>query len=159
MIATRPPSSQNFTATRNACKLCAPLGACLAFRGIEGAVPFLHGSQGCSTYIRRYLISHFKEPVDIASSNFCEETTVFGGRENLQTGLENVIRQYAPTVIGIATTCLAETIGEDVAFHLREIRQVSGTHASAPGRIRSPSLSMSPRPAIRARTPKVSPPP
>ena len=24
-----------------------PLGACLAFRGIEGAMPFLHGSQGC----------------------------------------------------------------------------------------------------------------
>jgi len=114
--------TERFTATRNACKLCAPLGACLAFRGIEGAVPFLHGSQGCSTYIRRYMISHFKEPVDIASSNFCEETTVFGGRQNLKTGLENVIRQYAPKVIGIATTCLAETIGEDVAFHLREIR-------------------------------------
>ena len=53
-------------ATRNACKLCAPLGASLAFRGVEGAVPFLHGSQGCATYIRRYTISHFREPVDIA---------------------------------------------------------------------------------------------
>ena len=110
------------TAARNACKLCAPLGACLAFRGIEGAIPFLHGSQGCSTYIRRYMISHFKEPMDIACSNFAEATTVFGGRENLRQGLENVIRQYAPRVVGIATTCLAETIGEDVAFHLREIR-------------------------------------
>ena len=43
------------TATQNACKLCNPLGACLAFRGIESCVPFLHGSQGCATYIRRYL--------------------------------------------------------------------------------------------------------
>jgi nitrogenase molybdenum-iron protein NifN len=68
------------------------------------------------------MISHFKEPIDIACSNFAEETTVFGGRENLRVGLENVIRQYSPRVIGIATTCLAETIGEDVAFHLREIR-------------------------------------
>jgi len=32
-------------ATRNACKLCAPLGACLALRGVAGAAPFLHGSQ------------------------------------------------------------------------------------------------------------------
>ena len=110
------------TASRNACKVCAPLGACLAFRGIEGAISFLHGSQGCSTYIRRYMISHFKEPIDIACSNFAEATTVFGGRENLRQGLENVIRQYAPRVIGIATTCLAETIGEDVPYHLREIR-------------------------------------
>jgi nitrogenase molybdenum-iron protein NifN len=68
------------------------------------------------------MISHFKEPMDIACSNFAEATTVFGGRENLRIGLENVIRQYSPRVIGIATTCLAETIGEDVAFHLREIR-------------------------------------
>ncbi len=113
------------TASRNACKVCAPLGACLAFRGIEGAIAFLHGSQGCSTYIRRYMISHFKEPIDIACSNFAEATTVFGGRENLRQGLTNVIRQYDPKVIGIATTCLAETIGEDVADHLREIRKTA----------------------------------
>ena len=59
-------------ATQNACKLCAPRGASLVFKGIRGAVPLLHGSQGCSTYIRRYLISHYKEPVDIACSNFGE---------------------------------------------------------------------------------------
>ena len=56
----------------NPCKVCAPLGASLAFKGVEGAVPLLHGSQGCATYIRRYLISHFREPVDIASSSFDE---------------------------------------------------------------------------------------
>lgn len=108
-------------ASKNACKLCAPLGACLAFRGVEGAVPFLHGSQGCATYIRRYMISHFKEPLDIASSSFGETAAIFGGEENLRAGLENVIRQYSPQLIGIATTCLAETIGDDVAFHLRQI--------------------------------------
>jgi nitrogenase molybdenum-iron protein alpha/beta subunit len=58
--------SPSAAATQNACKLCAPLGAALVFKGIRGAVPLLHGSQGCSTYIRRYLISHFREPVDIA---------------------------------------------------------------------------------------------
>ena len=113
----RAPSA----ASKNACKLCAPLGACLAFRGVEGAVPFLHGSQGCATYIRRYMISHFKEPLDIASSSFSETTAIFGGMENLRLGLENVVRQYAPRLIGIASTCLAETIGDDVAFYLRQI--------------------------------------
>jgi nitrogenase molybdenum-iron protein NifN len=111
-----------FAATRNACKLCAPLGACLALRGVAGAVPFLHGSQGCATYIRRYLISHFREPVDIAVSGFSEATTVFGGGDNLHHGLNNVARQYHPELIGIATTCLPETIGEDVGLLLREFR-------------------------------------
>jgi nitrogenase molybdenum-iron protein NifN len=102
--------------------LCAPLGACLALRGVAGAVPFLHGSQGCATYIRRYLISHFREPVDIAVSGFSEATTVFGGGDNLHHGLNNVARQYHPELIGIATTCLPETIGEDVGLLLREFR-------------------------------------
>ncbi len=126
MIAPVKPASkpehESFTATRNACKLCAPLGACLAFRGVEGAIPFLHGSQGCATYIRRYMISHFKEPLDIASSNFSETTAIFGGLENLRIGLANVVRQYRPGLIGLATTCLAETIGDDVKSYLRQIR-------------------------------------
>jgi nitrogenase molybdenum-iron protein NifN len=105
--------SEPVEVTRNACKLCAPLGACLAIRGIEGAAPFLHGSQGCATYIRRYLISHFREPMDIAVSGFSETSTVFGGGPNLLNGLNNVARQYHPQLIGIATTCLPETIGDD----------------------------------------------
>jgi len=115
-------SDADFTATRNACKLCTPLGACLAFAGVEGAVPFLHGSQGCATYIRRYMISHFREPMDIASSSFGEHATIFGGRDNLRLGLANVIEGYAPSLIGIATTCLSETIGDDVAMLLHEFK-------------------------------------
>ncbi|TWT82934.1 Nitrogenase molybdenum-iron protein beta chain [Planctomycetes bacterium CA13] len=122
MIASLPVS-QHFTATRNACKLCTPLGACLAFSGIEGALPFLHGSQGCSTYIRRYMISHFREPMDIASSNFGEHTAIFGGGKNIRIGLANVIEGYNPTMIGIATTCLSETIGDDVKMFLHEFRK------------------------------------
>ena len=105
----------NFVATRNACKLCAPLGASIAVRGIEGALPFLHGSQGCATYMRRYIISHFHEPMDIAASSFNEASTIFGGGECLYQGIRNVTSQYHPALIGIATTCLSETIGEDVA--------------------------------------------
>lgn len=101
-------------ATTNACKLCTPLGACLAFLGVEGGIPFLHGSQGCATYIRRYLISHFREPVDIASSNFSESAAVFGGEEVFATGMANVARRYRPRLIGVASTCLSETIGDDV---------------------------------------------
>lgn len=111
---------KSFVATRNACKVCAPLGASLVFKGIENSMPLLHGSQGCSTYIRRYIISHFKEPIDIASSSFSESTTIFGGKNNLFTALDNVIRQYGPQLIGIATTCLSETIGDDVPRLLQE---------------------------------------
>lgn len=124
---TMPPKpSACQTPSTNACKSCTPLGACLAFRGFEGCVPFLHGSQGCATYIRRYLISHFREPMDIASSSFSEQTVVFGGKDNLHEGLFNVIKQYQPKMIGIATTCLAETIGDDVKMILHEFKKEYG---------------------------------
>jgi nitrogenase molybdenum-iron protein NifN len=110
----------NFVSTRNACKLCMPLGAVMVFKGVKGAVPFLHGSQGCATYIRRYVISHFREPLDVAASNFSEESAVFGGGKNLSQGLQNVSLQYKPELIGVASTCLSETMGENLPALLKE---------------------------------------
>lgn len=112
-----------YVSTTNACKLCKPLGASLAFRGVEGAVPFLHGSQGCATYMRRYIISHFNEPIDIASSSLGEKNAVYGGGANLKLGLKNVTEKYHPALIGIATTCLTETIGDDMKMLLSQYRQ------------------------------------
>ncbi|MBF0229305.1 MAG: nitrogenase [Desulfamplus sp.] len=118
-MSKMPPS---YTSTTNACKLCKPLGASLAFRGIEGAVPFLHGSQGCATYMRRYIISHFNEPIDIASSSLGEKHAVYGGSANLKLGLNNVTKKYNPQLIGVATTCLTETIGDDVKRIISEYK-------------------------------------
>jgi nitrogenase molybdenum-iron protein NifN len=132
-------TNETYTSTRNACKLCSPLGACLVFKGIKGCLPLIHGSQGCATYIRRYMISHYKEPVDIASSNFSEESTIFGGNRNFNTGIDNIIKQYNPEVIGIASTCLSETIGENIPGLIQGYRSANNLtklpdfiHASTP---------------------------
>jgi nitrogenase cofactor biosynthesis protein NifB len=98
----------------NPCKMCMPLGSVTAFYGIKNCMSILHGSQGCSTYIRRHMATHYNEPVDIASSSLTEQGTVFGGETNLLKGLKNLIEIYHPEVIGVSTTCLAETIGEDL---------------------------------------------
>ncbi|WP_234122256.1 nitrogenase cofactor biosynthesis protein NifB [Clostridium hydrogenum] len=98
----------------NPCKMCMPMGGIMAFKGIENNMVILHGSQGCSTYIRRHMATHYNEPVDIASSALTENGTVYGGTENLKKGLKNMIKLYNPSTIGVMTTCLAETIGEDI---------------------------------------------
>jgi len=100
--------------TTNPCKMCMPMGAVTAFYGISKCMNILHGSQGCSTYIRRHMATHYNEPVDIASSSLTEHGTVYGGEENLIKGIENLITLYNPEVIAVSTTCLAETIGEDI---------------------------------------------
>lgn len=118
--------TSHYVSTTNACKLCKPLGACLAFKGIEGAVPMLHGSQGCATYMRRYIISHFREPMDIASSSLGEKHAVYGGGPNLKQGIKNVMTKYGARLIGVATTCLTETIGDDVPMIVKEFRREMG---------------------------------
>lgn len=123
---------KNFVSTRNACKVCTPLGASLAYKGIKSCVPLIHGSQGCATYIRRYLISHYREPVDIASTNFTEESAIFGGENNLSTALTNLSLQYKPEIIGIASTCLSETIGDDVGKIIARYKKAHDKDSSLP---------------------------
>ncbi len=111
----------SYTSTVNPCKMCQPIGACFAFKGVEGGMLLTHGSQGCSTYFRRYMGSHFNEPMDVASSALCEKSAVYGGEENLKQGISNVVKKYKPKVLGIATTCLTETIGDNVKMIIEEI--------------------------------------
>ncbi len=120
-------ASENYRPTKNPCRLCTPFGACVAFNGVAGCAPYIHGSQGCATYIRRYLIGHFREPVDIACSSFGESTTIFGGKENFDTGISNVIDGYAPKMVGICSTCLSETIGDDVSQFIYEYNKNNNT--------------------------------
>ncbi|MDR3209599.1 MAG: radical SAM protein [Oscillospiraceae bacterium] len=106
----------------NPCKMCMPMGALTALCGIRGCMSILHGSQGCATYIRRHMATHYNEPIDIASSSLTEQGTVFGGEANLLKGLRNLIELYRPEVVGVCTSCLAETIGEDVGAILQKFR-------------------------------------
>ncbi len=122
-VTFKSSTVEDFVVTQNACKVCNPLGACLALSGIKNAITLLHGSQGCATYIRRYMISHFKEPIDIASSSFSEDTAIFGGSDNLKNSIDNIRFQYNPEVIGIASTCLSETIGDDVNMIIKEYKE------------------------------------
>lgn len=115
-------TERNYT-TVNPCVMCQPMGSVMAFKGIESSMVLMHGSQGCSTYMRLHLSHHFREPVDIASTSLSERGAVYGGSENLKKGLRNVITRYHPKVIGVTTTCLAETIGDDVGRILQEFRE------------------------------------
>lgn len=107
----------------NPCHMCMPMGGILPFKGIENTMVLIHGSQGCSTYMRRHIAEHFNEPIDVGSSSLNEKGTIYGGEKNLKKALDNVIRVYQPQMIGILTSCLAETIGEDITRIAAEYRE------------------------------------
>lgn len=100
--------------TINPAKTCQPVGAMFAALGIHGCLPHSHGSQGCCSYHRTVLTRHFKEPVMAATSSFTEGSAVFGGQSNLVQALGTIFEVYNPDIVAIHTTCLSETIGDDV---------------------------------------------
>ncbi|HHW15749.1 MAG TPA: hypothetical protein GXX28_12595, partial [Firmicutes bacterium] len=115
--------------TINPCKMCQPIGAIWGVAGVKGAIPLVHGSQGCATFPRYQFAKHFREPVDVAVTSLSEGTAVFGGKPNLLQALENLIRRYQPEAVGVITTCLSETIGDDVPSIIREFRRTHPEYA------------------------------
>jgi nitrogenase molybdenum-iron protein beta chain len=100
--------------TVNPAKTCQPIGAMYAALGLHNCLPHSHGSQGCCAYHRSTLTRHYKEPIMAATSSFTEGASVFGGQANLLQAIENMFTIYNPDVIAIHTTCLSETIGDDI---------------------------------------------
>jgi len=108
--------------TINPAKTCQPIGAMYAALGIEGCLPHSHGSQGCCSYHRSALTRHYKEPVMASTSSFTEGSSVFGGQSNLLQAVETIFSLYDPQVIAVHTTCLSETIGDDINQILQKAR-------------------------------------
>ena len=108
--------------TVNPAKTCQPVGAMYAALGIHGCLPHSHGSQGCCSYHRSALTKHYKEPVMASTSSFTEGSSVFGGQANLLTAIENIFAIYEPEIVAVHSTCLSETIGDDLGQIVNKAR-------------------------------------
>lgn len=100
--------------TINPAKTCQPVGAMYAALGVHGCLPHSHGSQGCCSYHRSALTRHYKDPIMAGTSSFTEGSSVFGGQANLLQALTNMFTIYDPDMVAVHTTCLSETIGDDI---------------------------------------------
>ncbi len=98
----------------NPSKMCQPMGAIQALLGVNNTMPLIHGSQGCSTYMRFQLTRHFREPIEVASTSMSEKTVIYGGEFNLMKALKNITEKQTPSMIAVTSSCLTETIGEDM---------------------------------------------
>ena len=116
MLLRHTPSEvlERTALTINPAKTCQPVGAMYAALGIHNCLPHSHGSQGCCAYHRSALTRHYKEPVMASTSSFTEGTSVFGGQANLLQAIQTIFATYNPDVIAVHTTCLSETIGDDI---------------------------------------------
>ena len=98
------------------------LGATLAYLGVNGLMALLHGSQGCSSFIRLQLSRHYKEPIPLNSTALLEDSVIFGGWEHLKKGIAVAADKYKPQIIGVMSSGLTETYGDDMVSALSSLR-------------------------------------
>jgi nitrogenase molybdenum-cofactor synthesis protein NifE len=131
LSASRVKVSTKF-ATVNPQKNSPALGATMAYLGIDNMLGLLHGAQGCSTFIRLQLSRHYKESIALNCTAMSEDTAIFGGWENLKKGIKRVIDKFKPDVVGIMTSGLTETMGDDVQSAIVHFRQENPEYAGVP---------------------------
>ena len=123
----------------NPLKMSAPLGASYAFLGLDRCMPVMHGSQGCTSFGLVLLVRHFKEAIPLQTTAMNEATTILGGDDNLTQALLNIRERARPQIIGICSTGLTETKGDDVEGFIRlaqrkhpELADTAIVYASTP---------------------------
>lgn len=107
----------------NPLKQSQPLGAALAFLGLKGMMPLLHGSQGCTAFAKVTLVRHFREAIPLSTTAMTEVTTILGGEDNVEKAILTLVEKSKPQIIGLCTTGLTETRGDDMEGILRSIRK------------------------------------
>ncbi len=125
------------TVSKKACavnplKMSQPIGGALAFMGLRGSMPLLHGSQGCTSFGLVLFVRHFKEAIPLQTTAMSEVATVLGGYENVEQAVLNIHKRTKPEIIGICSTGVTETKGDDVEGYIRLIRQKNPEVATLP---------------------------
>ncbi|MBC7951289.1 MAG: nitrogenase iron-molybdenum cofactor biosynthesis protein NifN, partial [Rhodospirillaceae bacterium] len=92
--------SHNKALSTSPLKISAPLGAAMAFMGMEGSLPLFHGSQGCTAFALVMLVRHFREAIPLQTTAMNEISTILGGSEQVEAALLNMTKRAKPKIIG-----------------------------------------------------------
>ncbi len=101
----------------NPIKHSQPMGAALAFMGIKNSLPLMHGSKGCASFTKVFFTSHYNEPIAMYNTSVSDVTAVLkSGHEIILEAVKNIIKKnnFKPEIIGLHTTGLTETKGDDI---------------------------------------------
>lgn len=116
----------------NPLKLSQPMGALLCFLGIKNTMPLMHGAQGCASFAKVFFTRHFNDPIAIQTTAVNDITAVVdGGDYSISEAIKNITQKVQPELVGLFTTGLSETKGDDIqgACHvLRDTQKMVYVH-------------------------------
>ncbi|HEX8949681.1 MAG TPA: nitrogenase iron-molybdenum cofactor biosynthesis protein NifE [Dissulfurispiraceae bacterium] len=105
----------------NPLKHSQSIGAAIAFQGVHGAIPVIHGAQGCSFLAKVLLTKHFREPIALASTKLFTENVVMGSEDSIANTVKGLVEKNTPEVIGILSSGLSEVKGDDVPVSVKAL--------------------------------------
>ncbi len=68
-------------------------------------------------------VRHFSEAIPMQTTAMSEVATVLGGLDNVEQAVINIYNRAKPAIIGICSTGVTETKGDDVDGYIKLIRQ------------------------------------
>ncbi len=99
----------------NPFKLSQPMGATLAFLGVDRCMPLMHGAMGCTSFTKVYYTRHFCEPIAIQTTAVTDISAILdGGDVAISEAIRNIAGKTSPRLIGLCSTGLTETKGDDL---------------------------------------------
>lgn len=99
----------------NPFKLSQPMGATLAWLGVNRCMPLMHGALGCASFTKVFYTRHFCEPIAIQTTAVDDITAVLdGGDYSIAEAITNICKKVTPALIGLNSTGLTETKGDDL---------------------------------------------
>lgn len=107
----------------NPLKASSSLGAAIFFLGLKNAVVLMHGAVGCASFDKVTLTKHFRENIPIVTTALNEYGAILGGGDFLISGIKNIYEKMKPDFIGIASSGLTETNGEDLGSIIRDFKE------------------------------------
>jgi nitrogenase molybdenum-iron protein NifN len=116
----------------NPLKVSQPVGASLAFLGINRAIPMMHGSQGCTAFGKVFFVRHFREPIPLQTTAMDQASTVMGADDSVVEGLKTISEKSRPALIGLPTTGLSETQGADIKRLVKRFKEEHPEFADIP---------------------------
>lgn len=116
----------------NPLKMSQPLGASLAYLGIKNCMPLMHGSQGCTSFAKVLMVRHFREAIPLQTTAMSEVSTILGGDENIISAILKIYERSKPDIIGLCSTGLTETKGDDIEGALRTFYKEHSEFAPLP---------------------------
>lgn len=109
--------------TVNPLKASQPIGAALAFLGLERAMPLEHGARGCASFNKLFFMRHFREPIALQTTAMEQVATILGADSNLIEALATICAKNKPAAIGVLSTGLSELQGTDMPGTLTAFRK------------------------------------